>query len=125
MRSRRGEIPAIANRMLSMILPGQTARFTPAALGALASQDWHGNSVELQRVVETVAEAHSHGDIGQGDLPPTYREGWRLLTAREEAERDVILAALRSVDGNRTRAASHLGVSRSTLYNRIRLLGIS
>ncbi|MGW5519219.1 helix-turn-helix domain-containing protein [Nocardia africana] len=124
LRSRRGEIPAIATAMLSMILPGRTARFTPAALCALAGQEWHGNLVELHRVVETVAETHSHGDIGQGDLPPTYRECRRLLTAREEAEREVILAALRTVNGNRTRAASLLGVSRSTLYNRIRLLGI-
>ncbi|WP_425334569.1 helix-turn-helix domain-containing protein [Prescottella agglutinans] len=112
-------------RVLTATPIGHTARFTPAALRALASQPWPGNLAELRRVVDTVADGQPRGDVAVSDLPPTYRYCRRPLTAREEAEREAITVALRAVSGNRTRAAMDLGVSRSTLYNRIRSLGIS
>jgi transcriptional regulator with AAA-type ATPase domain len=124
LRSRRAEIPALASRMLAATVPADTARFTPAALRALAGQPWRGNLAELRRVIDAVSDNHVRGEIGQADLPPAYRDSRRPLSARDEAEREVILTALRSVSGNRTRAAARLGVSRSTLYNRMRSLDI-
>lgn len=49
----------------------------------------------------------------------------RSLTIRERAERDAIVGALRAYDGNKVQAARELGMSRTTLYTRIRQLRIT
>lgn len=48
----------------------------------------------------------------------------RTLTRIEAAERAEIVAALRQTDGNRSRAAALLGIGRTTLYRKLRALGI-
>jgi transcriptional regulator of acetoin/glycerol metabolism len=48
----------------------------------------------------------------------------RPLTRIESAERTEILAALRQSDGNRSKAASLLGIGRTTLYRKLHALGI-
>jgi DNA-binding NtrC family response regulator len=47
------------------------------------------------------------------------------LAGRENAERHAIIEALRRFDGNKTRAAQFLGITRTTLYNRLRALKIT
>ncbi len=124
LRERRDEIPRIAMRMLHESANGNNVRFAPASLRALASQPWPGNMAELRRLVEVVAQ-HSTGEVSLSDLPCSYRHTYRPLSPRHEAEREAIVTAIAAAEGNRTRAAIHLGVSRSTLYNRMRILDIS
>jgi transcriptional regulator of acetoin/glycerol metabolism len=124
LRRRREELPRIVRSMLVRL--GANLRFTPATLEALAAQPWPGNLRELETVVQWVAERRSVGDVTVLDLPPAYQSApRRRLNPLEQAEYDAIRAALIACDGNKVQAAQRLGISRATLYNRIRALGIS
>lgn len=126
LRSRRDELPAIARRMLADERPGRDVRFTPSALTALAAHHWPGNLRELRVVVRHATEQRTAGDITTADLPESHRGNprARALTPWQQAEHDAIVVALRATGGNKLQAAERLGISRSTLYNRIRALKI-
>lgn len=127
LRHRRDELPALVRSMLAELRPDAGVRFTTSALAALAAHDWPGNLRELHAVVRHAVEQRSTGDITVRDLPPSHRADPKLrtLTPWEQAEHDAIVTALRATSGNKARAAKRLGISRSTLYNRIRVLRIS
>jgi sigma-54 dependent transcriptional regulator, acetoin dehydrogenase operon transcriptional activator AcoR len=125
LRSRRDRIPAVAAAMLGAATAGR-ARFTPQALRTLAAFDWPGNLRELRTVVDDVADRRSAGDVTEADLPAGYRGGGRpaLDGALWQAERDAVVDALCSCAGNKVHAAKMLGISRNTLYRRLRVLRI-
>ncbi|MGH3712941.1 MAG: sigma-54-dependent Fis family transcriptional regulator [Micromonosporaceae bacterium] len=127
LRSRRDELPALAHGMLAEQGADPSVRFAPSTLAALAGHHWPGNLRELRMVVRHAAQTRSAGDITVADLPEAYRglPPSRALTRWEQAERDAIVSALRATGGNKRHAAEQLGISRSTLYNRIRVLRIS
>lgn len=124
LRRRRHEIPQLAQRMLAETAGSGRTRLTSDTLRVLAAQPWPGNLAELQRVVQTVAAARSAGDIIPSDLPASHRGAPPLASPFHQAEREVIVAAIEAAGGNKLRAARALGVSRSTLYNRMRALHI-
>lgn len=102
------------------------ARFTPSTLRVLAELDWPGNLRELEAVVRQVATHRTAGDVTISDLPPGYREhqGVGVRGALRQAERDTIVRALVRCSGNKVHAAWELGISRNTLYRRVRELRI-
>ncbi|MFF0488727.1 sigma-54-dependent Fis family transcriptional regulator [Nocardia sp. NPDC004068] len=124
LRRRRHEIPLLAQRMLAEASPGGRTRLTAETLRVLAEQPWPGNLAELRRVITAVAELRSAGDIIPTDLPASHRGRHAPGSPLRQAEREVIVAALAAAGGNRLQAARALGVSRSTLYNRLRALHI-
>ncbi|MGW5515175.1 sigma-54-dependent Fis family transcriptional regulator [Nocardia africana] len=124
LRRRRHEIPQLARRMLAEMKPGGQTRLTAETLRILAEQPWPGNLAELRRVIAAVADLRSAGDIIPSDLPASHRGRPAPASPFRQAEREVIVAALEAAGGNRLQAARALGVSRSTLYNRLRALHI-
>ncbi|MYX42020.1 helix-turn-helix domain-containing protein, partial [Streptomyces sp. SID89] len=82
-----------------------------------------GNLTELRRTVLGLAQIRTAGDILPSDLPASHRDRSPASPFRQ-AEREVIIAAIEAANGNRREAARALGVSRSTLYNRMRALRI-
>ncbi|MEV6627579.1 helix-turn-helix domain-containing protein, partial [Amycolatopsis sp. NPDC051114] len=121
LRERRDEIPAIARALL----PG-SLRLTPGALELLSSQQWPGNLRELEGVLAGAADRRSAGDLTAADIAPGCADTapGAALSGWEQAEYDVIVRTLRACDGNKVRAAKQLGISRSTLYNRMRALRV-
>lgn len=99
---------------------------TPAALQALGAHPWPGNLVELANVVQDLTGLPSVSRIDVGDLPERYRPTARVPGhgGRERAERVAILHALGASGGNKLRAAEELGISRTTLYRRMRALAV-
>ena len=125
LRARRHEIPQLANQMLAAVAGTADVRLTASAMDVLTAQPWPGNLLELRRVVEGLSRVRSRGDITPADIPATHRQSTSVpATPFEEAEREVILAAVAAAGGNKVRAAQALGISRATLYNRINALRI-
>ncbi|GAA1241449.1 transcriptional regulator MimR [Prauserella halophila] len=127
LRARRGDIPTLARAMLAGVRPDGTPRLTAGALELLSAQPWPGNLRELETVLTDVTEGRSAGDITARDLAPLcpVTTTAPALSGWQRAEYEAITRALAAVGGNKVRAARDLGISRSTLYNRIRTLHIT
>ena len=122
LRSRRDEVPALARALLKR--QGSTAHLAPAALEALSRHHWPGNLAELSAVLAELAGHAEAGVIGLADLPAAFRRPRRRLSVLEQAEFDTIAAVLARCQGNKVRAAEVLGIGRTTLYRRLKELGI-
>lgn len=124
LRQRRLEIPAIARRILSEL--GDSKELAPDALAALSAASWPGNLSELMCVMRSAAKSAKGNRIELRDLPVHYQCAVRVarLGGRERAEREAIAAALAAAGGNKVHAARELGISRSTLYARMKALRI-
>jgi DNA-binding NtrC family response regulator len=138
LRERAEDVPLLAAHFLAAFR-GRGGRvvegFAPEAVAALSRHDWPGNVRELAHAVEFAAALGSGPLITTADLPPTVRDDVRtaaadvtagaLKRALEHPERRLILEALRSSGGRRDAAARALGINRTTLYKKLKRLGIS
>lgn len=123
LRARRHEIPDLVRGMMAEI--GSRAHFTPTAMRALIDYDWPGNIGELRDEVTDAAARRSVGDISEHDLVrPRGRRASSRLTALDLAMRDAIVHELARCGGNKAATAESLGISRTTLYKRMKELGI-
>ncbi len=98
---------------------------SPEAMQLLLRSSWPGNTSQLWQVLKRVVQRRRAGSIQPTDLPP---ECWtvsrRLLSPLESMERDAIVQSLLDCDGNKVKAAESLGMSRATIYRKIREYGI-
>jgi hypothetical protein len=125
LQQRREDIPDLAHRILRA--RGLTARIGNRAMTALMNHAWPGNFPQLQAELASAAERSGGRDISCQHLSADVRaalQSRRRLTRLESLEREAIVDALREHDGNRVQAAHALGMSRSTLYRRLRLFGL-
>lgn len=125
LRDRRHELPALIAAMAARVRPGRELILTPRALEILGAQSWPGNLVELDQLVEELCSRPTRR-IDVGDLPERYRSEARTVGrgGRERAERVAIVHSLQAAGGNKLRAAAMLGISRTTLYRRMRALDV-
>jgi transcriptional regulator of acetoin/glycerol metabolism len=126
LRQQPNIIPELVGSMLRNLGVHNTVRFTPAALQALAANDWEGNVRQLYTVVMQAVSRRRVGDITRADLPEAYRQRStkHRLTPMEQAKRATIIDALRRAGGDKKRAAAQLGISRTTLYAALRTYDI-
>jgi PAS domain S-box-containing protein len=104
---------------------------TPEAMEALLTYSWPGNVRELRNAIEYAFVLCSGNWIGREHLPPKITtNGKRLLVNHQqspaswEEERTKLIDTLRQVNGNQSQAARILGVSRVTIWKRIKKYGI-
>ena len=131
LRERDGDIPLLAKAFLhrhASEAKKRVAGFTPQAIRALETHSWPGNVRELENRVKRGVIIAEGTNVTQADLELTSRhakyEGETLKKAREALETELIHQAVRRNNGNLTRAASDLGLSRPTLYDLMDKLGI-
>ena len=134
LRERKEDIPLLAAHFLEKFaekLNRPVARLTPWALDLLVQFDWPGNVRELENEIEralTLAGADREiqarylsekitGTVGQDDV--TQVNGMTLHDATERLEVQMVTRALRDADGNRSKAARILGLTRQGLINKI------
>jgi DNA-binding NtrC family response regulator len=108
--------------------------FTDEAIAALEGYAWPGNIRELQNVVERavllgkgelITPVDLPREIGIGTTVRASRGGHRTLKeALEEPERQIILEVLEAHAWNRNATADALGVNRTTLYKKMKRLGL-
>lgn len=127
LRRRVEDVADIARAILGE-LAGRPAppRPEPATLQGLMGQTWPGNVRELRAVLSSALLRSGGADIALKHLPPEYRQApaRHRLTSMQRAEREALLEALDDSGGNKQAAAELLGIARSTLYRKIRILGI-
>lgn len=120
LRERPEDIADLAARLLERHGCIQL-RIGTDALRAFTRASWPGNVRQLDLLLRTLAAERGPGVVTTGDLPadllPSSR---RTLTHLERLEMHAIVAAMRDADGNKKVAAAELGISRSTLYRKLR-----
>ncbi|MFF9100279.1 sigma-54-dependent Fis family transcriptional regulator [Streptomyces rubrogriseus] len=124
LRHRLTDLPALVDCLLRRI--GGGVECAPEVLPPLRRHDWPGNVRELSLVLSKAAAARRTYRIEAGDLPPSlHSAGSRSLSVWEASERDTLVQALLEADGNKLLAAQRLGISRTTIYRKMRAYGIT
>jgi len=136
LRERPEDISFLANSLLEGInrrLRGQVRSIRKDALESLIHYDWPGNVRELINVLEqAILNVNQGEEIDLASLPeflkkmdhPRRMPLGDIWDAVERAERKAILEALERVKGNKKRASNLLGISRATIYQKIRKYGL-
>ncbi|HTZ30480.1 MAG TPA: helix-turn-helix domain-containing protein [Streptosporangiaceae bacterium] len=120
---RREEIPRLCREILDAA--GLSLGIGNRAMSALMNHPWRGEVAELKAVLLRAAGSAAGQTISLGDFKENVGSaiatpGARQLTNLEHAERQVIASTLDRCGGNKLRAAATLGISRSTLYKKLR-----
>ncbi|MFA4992250.1 MAG: sigma-54 dependent transcriptional regulator [Candidatus Omnitrophota bacterium] len=137
LRDRRGDIRFLAEHFVHKFNKEHKHKkitgITKEAMETLEAFDWPGNIRELENVIERAMVLARNKEIDKDVLPDILRRkngngkngnGGSLKEILEEPERDIISKVLEEVSGNRTEAATRLGINRTTLYNKIRKYGL-
>jgi transcriptional activator for dhaKLM operon len=128
--------------MIDQILTGLSRRlgkqvlFAPDALAALRAYPWPGNVRELEATLERLLHLTEKSVLTVGDLPSTISQMLptvgapempmpRLYDRHAAAERDAILRAGRENAGHLGHTAERLGISRATLWRKMKLYGLT
>ena len=129
LRERAGDIPLLVSRFLSEFSAANGNRvtgITPAAMKLLEAYPWPGNVRELRNAVERMVVLSQGGQLDVEDVPEHMRAlapsgvGQPITVGTlGETEKAKILSVLEQVNGNRSRAAQMLGISRRTLYRKL------
>jgi two-component system nitrogen regulation response regulator NtrX len=142
--ARRDDIPALAEHFFTRYAREQGLRapeISPEALAALQAYDWPGNVRQLRNVVERtviLAPRDRMERIEPDMLPPEITGGSSdngsgmstlmgvpLREARESFEREYLRIQIRRFSGNISKTAGFIGMERSALHRKLKLLGMS
>jgi transcriptional regulator with PAS, ATPase and Fis domain len=142
LRERRSDIPTLVNWFLDRYASNHTLEVTPAAMQCLMRYEWPGNVRELENCIERAVALGNHTAIDVSDLPSAIRTAQpaaapgasaaALPEARvdlqstdlEEMERATIQRVFEQVRGDKALAGRKLGISRATLYRKLKRYGI-
>ncbi len=139
LRGRMSDIPLLAQRFMEEVREDanrpNVEGFSDEAVGALQRYHWPGNVRELQNVVERAVLLSKGSTLDLLDLPTevrtpggaiptTHYAGQTLKEALEGPERAIILEVLESNEWNRNQTADQLGINRTTLYKKMKRLGL-
>ena len=149
LRERSEDIPLLANAMLANILtrhPGRDLQISSEALGALSAYRWPGNVRELGNALEYAVVQADGATILSRHLPPEIYKAaqaggssaveapaqaaslvqryYRSPVQQEGQEKEMLLLALKETGGNKAAAAVKLGMSRTTLWKKLKQHGI-
>lgn len=120
LRSRRDDVPALVRAFLD---DGghQELRISDKLRDTLVAADWPGNVDQLRSVIDTSAARAATSEIRLSDLSEVHLRALQVsrLSRLEEAELHQIREALIESGGNRLKAATLLGIGRSTLYRKL------
>jgi len=138
LRERRSDIPMLVHHFLNRYAPGANLQVTPPAMKSLLQYEWPGNVRELENCVARAITLGDRQVIDVADLPPAIRsEGGESsqrvpvensplsTTALAEMERMTILKVFEQAHGDKALAGRMLGISRATLYRKLKRYNIS
>lgn len=135
LRERRSDIPQLAHFFLDRHAPGENVQIAPAVMKSFLQYDWPGNVRELENCIARAVTLGDRQTIELPDLPPSIRsapdsessgpEATALsTTALADLERITILRVFEQAGGDKVIAGKMLGISRATLYRRLKRYNI-
>ncbi len=138
LRERRSDIPMLVHHFLDRYAPGTSLQVTPAAMKCLLNYEWPGNVRELENCIARAITLGDRKVIDVQDLPPTLRTesgsaptmapqdaASLSTTALAEMERMTILRVFEQAHGDKVLAGKMLGISRATLYRKLKRYNIA
>ena len=137
LRDRRDDIPLLTHHFIREFAKENNKAIddiTPEALNLLIAYSWPGNVRELRNVIERMIVLTRTSKLIVRDVPEPVKSNSRAhspnagITADstiQEANKQMIITALKSAGGNRTRTAKQLGISRRTLYRKLHEFGLA
>jgi DNA-binding NtrC family response regulator len=140
LRERISDVPMLAKHFLAKVCEEEDKQiegFDQSAMQAMQEYNWPGNVRELQNIVERAVLLGSGPLLSLQDLPVHIKScssntltiapastRQTLKEALEGPERQIILQCLRENNWNRNETADQLGVNRTTLYKKMKKLGL-
>lgn len=127
LREHPDDIPVMAFHYLRKISYANNKdikRISPRAMDLMEQYSWPGNVRQLINALEHSAISAKGGAIEVDDLPEYIFREKKAEVPEKNGDQERILAALAMFGGNKTRAASHLGISRVTLWKKLKELDI-
>ncbi len=147
LRERRGDFPALVQHFLARFAPkGANPRLSPEAWSMLERHEFRGNIRELSHAIqhavilsgaEEILPGHLPTTIGGPTMTPRTDESMPVITAAvttgepkplsaamKEYEREYLLRTLVRTKGRRSEAAALLGISRKTLWEKLKTYGV-
>jgi len=131
LRARSGDAALLAHvfvRKFAVENRRGTMTLQPDAIDAIDGHSWPGNVRELENVIKRAVIMADGSSIGAADIGLSAQDendnALNLRQLRERAEMNAVLRALARVNGNLSRAADLLGVSRPTLYDLMHRFGL-
>src|SRR5438270_1540545 len=138
LRERRSDIPMLVHHFLNRYAQGTNMQFTAAAMKSRLQYEWPGNIRELEYCVARAVTLGDGKTIDVSDLPPSIRSeqadsGSRTqtdatslsTTALAEMEKMTILRVFEQANGDKALAGKMLGISRATLYRKLKRYNIA
>jgi two-component system response regulator AtoC len=138
LRERKSDMVALVRSFLARYAPEENVQVTPAAMHCLFQYDWPGNVRELENCIERAIALGNHKTIDVQDLPGAIRTAGPALplvteapavmmsapaagsTDLEDIERQTIERVFQQVGGDKALAGKMLGISRATLYRKLK-----
>lgn len=133
LRKRKEDIPHLVNSFLKMYnekYQKNVTKINEQAMHIVCSYDWPGNIKELKNVIEhSVLVCEGNRELTLEHIPAEIVEKYKVSIRgergnREDNEMERIEEALKKTYGNKSAAATLLGISRGTLYNKIKEFGL-
>ena len=125
LRERLDDLPQLIHFFLNMMGEkyNKETGISRGAINQLAKHTWPGNIRELKYTLEKAIIMADHSTLTERDFllktRPVSQDGIRMVNLKQN-EREIIKKAIQMNGGNLSQAARHLGVSRRTLYNKIK-----
>jgi len=133
LRERRSDIPILVHWFLDRYAPGRSIQILSAAMKCLLQYGWPGNVRELENSIERAIALGDGRAIDVNDLPPAIASvsqdaatgaGTPSSTDLEDIERATIERVFEQVKGDKSLAGKMLGISRATLYRKLKRYNI-
>jgi DNA-binding NtrC family response regulator len=140
LRERKSDIPALVHFFLDKFAPGRLLHVSPDAMNAMLDYDWPGNVRELENCIQRAVALGADDLLDLNDLPPAVVSKNAIPNAEiskptaatpqlsnsdlEELERATILRVFQQVQGDKALAGKMLGISRATLYRKLKRYNI-
>jgi sigma-54 dependent transcriptional regulator, acetoin dehydrogenase operon transcriptional activator AcoR len=119
------DVPELVRLFIAQLTRSAHLTCSPEAMRVLMRNRWPGNVKQLREMLLKIVTRRRSGVIELADLPAdALATARRVLSPLESIERDAVVEALVNTAGDRAEAAQHLGMSRATIYRKIRYYGI-